>query len=120
LDFAPFEWASVLREIRDCWLLKSICIPHTVVVIGRLSFAHCGNLAVIHFDPPSSLQHFGEAVFSFCPSLRLASLPFSVETIGPRCFSNCRSLSLFSFEPNSRLTEIGESAFSERPLSGKI
>jgi hypothetical protein len=62
-----------------CSLLKSICIPLRVRVIGESSFCLCESLSSLTFEPSSKLNQIESNAFCGCSSLPSVCLPASVK-----------------------------------------
>lgn len=65
----------------------------------------------------TSTDRFGDAPFSYCPTLREVHLPATLKAIPTACFNVCTSLQKVQI-PNN-ITEIGKFAFSDRFAPGE-
>ena len=92
---------------KDCYSLKSITIPDSVISIGYGAFENCDSLTSITI--PDSVTTIGDYAFSGCDSLISITIPNSVTTIGQSAFSGCDSLTSITI-PDS-VTTIGDYAF---------
>jgi hypothetical protein len=90
--------------------LLSLCLPQSVRVLGKHSFALCEVVTQIQFLGRSRLRALKEASFLGC---RLQSLvvPRSVECLGKRCFWGSHIESL-TFAADSELTKLEEQCFA--------
>jgi hypothetical protein len=69
-----FESESKLLSIEfgaffDCSSLSAICIPSSVIDLGRHCFGNCLSLSTVTFEAGSKLSKIDKSVFSGCPSL---------------------------------------------------
>jgi hypothetical protein len=90
-------------------ILKSICIPASVEILGQRCFK-CSSLSQIIFESGSRLAQIGESAFLNCSSLVSICIPAQVEEIPIGCFSRCDSLTDLAFESDSKVVRIRESA----------
>ena len=75
---------------KDCYSLKSITIPDSVISIGYGAFENCDSLTSITI--PDSVISIGDDAFSGCDSLTSITIPDSVISIGDGAFRDCDSL----------------------------
>ena len=73
--------------------------------------------AICEINAMTSTDRFGEAPFSYCPTLKEVHLPATLKTIPIACFNSCTNLQKVQI-PNS-ITEIGELAFYDRLVPGE-
>ena len=78
------------EAFENCFLLKEINIPDSVVKIEDYAFADCAGLQKVNI--PSSVTSIGTGVFEGCLSLQTISLPNSIKDIGSYAFAGCTSL----------------------------
>lgn len=81
-----------------CYAMTSVSLPDTITSIGNSSFSECYNLETI--DLPEALETIGGSAFSDCHLLDSVLMPDSVKTIGSSAFSNCRSLTTITLPEN--------------------
>jgi hypothetical protein len=122
LDHIDIERGSRLREIGESAFagllgLQSICIPASVLVIGKFCFRRgggfgCGDLAEVLFEDGSRLSRIEEGAFAGCWGISEIWLPLSLEAVGPSCWASCKRLERIEFEGGSRLSRIGSRAFA--------
>jgi hypothetical protein len=109
-----FERGSGLEKIEDKSFyqsqMRSIVIPSSIVVLGRLSFCMCRSLESVTFEAGSRLERIEEAAFA-ATALGYVVIPASVAVLGADSFSKCASLELVVFENGSRLERIEACAF---------
>lgn len=67
-----------------------ICIPDTVINIGRSAFTGCVSLKKVVL--PKGLKFISRNAFSGCTQLEEILIPQTVEEIADWCFSGCTSL----------------------------
>ncbi len=91
----------------DCYNLRSITFPDTLVSIGDAAFIRCSSLSSITF--PDTLVSIGDAAFIRCSSLSNITFPDTLVRIGDEVFANCTGLNSVTL-PNA-LTSIGDMAF---------
>jgi hypothetical protein len=101
------------RMFCDSPSLNFICIPSTLMHIGKSCFSRCQSLSTLSFESNSKLDRIEGSAFSGCSSLKSICIPSSVRILCESCFSQCQSLSTLSFESNSKLDRIEAQAFSE-------
>ena len=94
---------------KDCYSLKSITIPDSVISIGYGAFENCDSLTSITI--PDSVTTIGDYAFSGCDSLISITIPNSVTTIGQSTFSSCDSLTSITI-PDSVIS-IEDDAFDD-------
>ena len=87
---------------------KKSVIPNSVISIGSVAFAYCGDLTSITI--PNSVTSIGSEAFRSCSGLTSITIPNSVTSIGSSAFLGCTGLTSITI-PNS-VTSIGSSAFS--------
>jgi len=99
-NHSPFY--SVIENILFDFLVKElvccpssaakngVCIPNSVINIGRNAFTGCESLKRIVI--PDNVKFISRGAFSGCFNLEEAFIPSSVEDIGDWCFNNCVSL----------------------------
>jgi hypothetical protein len=91
--------------------LTSICIPTSVYLISKDSFAFCHRAVKVEFEVGCRISVFGDGTFSDSASLQTISIPASLGFIDKHCFVACNQLLTVSFETRSRLSLVDESAF---------
>jgi hypothetical protein len=64
-------------------------LPSTVRTIGKLAFAGCDSLSIVHLDSVTSI---GNAAFAGCSRLDSLDIPELVTAIGSYAFANCTGL----------------------------
>lgn len=74
----------------NCYRLKQIDIPNSIVRIGTGSFSYCQTLNDVKLPP--SLLSIGNDAFLGCPELTRIDLPDSLNSIGCRSFGMCTGL----------------------------
>jgi hypothetical protein len=99
--------------------LKSIVIPSSVVVLGKMSFYRCWSLEWVTFESGSRLERIKHTAFQGS-GLKSIVIPSSVVVLGGQSFFQCRSLESLMFESGSRLKRIGEHAFRESRLKSIV
>ena len=115
LDFVSINNSLLKYEIvafaesafNDCWKLKSITIPNSVISIGNEAFHYCESLISIII--PNSVTSIGDYAFSGCSSLKEVIISEGCTSIGRDAFYNCSSLTSITI-PNS-VESIGLGAF---------
>lgn len=75
------------------------------------------STTICEINAMTSTDRFGEAPFSYCPTLKEVHLPAALKTIPIACFNSCTNLQKVQI-PNS-ITEIGELAFYDRLVPGE-
>jgi hypothetical protein len=75
----------------DCYNLRSITFPDTLVSIGDAAFIRCSSLSSITF--PDTLVSIGDEVFANCTGLNSVTLPNALTSIGDMAFFYCSNLS---------------------------
>ena len=78
------------EAFENCFLLKEINIPDSVVKIEDYAFVDCWGLEKVNI--PDSVTSIGTGVFEECISLKAINLPNSVKDIGSYAFAGCTSL----------------------------
>ena len=74
----------------NCFALKKILIPNSVISIGEHAFDDCSGLEDIVI--PNSVTSIGDSAFNYCLSLKKIAIPNSVTSIGNNVFGHCSSL----------------------------
>jgi hypothetical protein len=115
LHTVSFESPSRVRELepeafQDCSVLKAICVPSSVEVIGHNCFEECSSVEVT-FETGSELRKLGRSAFRHCRGLSAICILSSVAVIPRRCFAGCRSLATVLFESDAILRKISHFAF---------
>jgi hypothetical protein len=92
VEVLEFEGGSQLTELpgftfRYCILLKSICIPSSVVRIQPYSLS--GSFDVITFELGSNLREIEGLAFCGCSRLKSIRLPASLEVLDGCSLSDC-------------------------------
>lgn len=83
-----------MKTFSDCYNLKEIVIPNSVMEIEREAFANCYKLSKVTL--PKYLQTIGTRAFKRCINLESITIPKSVTYISYECFIYCYNLSKFS------------------------
>jgi hypothetical protein len=91
----------------NCFSLRNVIIPDSLIYIGRRSFSDCAKLTNVTI--PDNVKVIGEGCFSSCDNLKSIKLPSELKEIKADTFSFCSNLENISL-PNS-ITEIGDDAF---------
>jgi hypothetical protein len=91
---------STFAEFR---LLRSICIPSSVKILGQYCFARCESLSVVTFESGSRLSQIEPLAFETCPSLFSISLPSRVDTLSGSVFAFCRLKAISVADDNGHL-----------------
>jgi hypothetical protein len=84
--------------------------------IEEHSFLECHGLAVVAFEPVSTLSHLDREAFTGCSSLTSLSTPLWVEVIGFRAFDRCSGLSTVIIQAPSRFWRVGGPPSDHSPL----
>lgn len=71
----------------------------------------------VQFNSTTFKDRFGDAPFSYCPTLREVHLPATLKAIPTACFNGCTNLQKVQI-PNN-ITEIGKFAFRDRFAPGE-
>eukprot|EP00980_Cylindrotheca_fusiformis_P017036 scaffold5221_cov88-Cylindrotheca_fusiformis.AAC.3 len=74
----------------NCFGLKTVNIPSTVIKIDRCAFDRCRSLPSV--DLPHGLLEIGEKSFSGCVSIETIRIPTTVSSIGEEAFMECKGL----------------------------
>eukprot|EP00039_Didymoeca_costata_P004030 m.71038 g.71038 ORF g.71038 m.71038 type:complete len:225 (+) comp12196_c0_seq4:140-814(+) len=77
----------------ECFQLKSVDLPGTLVSLGSRAFRQCFNLNTITI--PESVVTMGDFAFKACFALNYVDIPKSIQQIGHEAFADCKSLSSF-------------------------
>jgi len=97
----------------DAWERKSeitrVRIGPKVREIPNMAFAHCTNLAEVHFN--EGLEIIGRKAFYGCTALQQAVIPSSVTELGDGAFYKCINLTVVQFDEGSALKVVGKDAF---------
>jgi hypothetical protein len=107
-----FEIGSVLERIGDsCFkrhYLKSICIPRSVILIGRACFYEA-SVDVVTFESGSQLKYLPGECFASC-SFKSISIAPSIESLWRQCFATFKGSSVqfgsIIIDPDCRLARI--------------
>jgi hypothetical protein len=103
---------SSLSRIDDwcfhSYMLRLICIPRSVAVLGASSFFDM-KFASLTFEPNSQLTCIEESCFQKS-SMRSIEIPRSVKCLGASCLLNSK-LEIVQFEANSNLKRICGTCF---------
>ena len=91
----------------NCYSLRSIEIPDSVITIGERAFYWCRSLTSVVMG--EGVTTIGDSAFENCYDLTSIEIPDSVSTIGERAFGGCSSLTSIKI-PDSVIT-IGSHAF---------
>ncbi len=76
-----------------CSQLKTVTIPATVKVIGKMAFSGCTQLTAVKYEGDvSSLVTVGDLAFAYCKSLAAITLPNTLTTLGMGAFLECEAL----------------------------
>ena len=67
------------EAFRECFVLETIDMPQTVIVIGKAAFYGCDNLNTINLS--KNLKRIGAYAFDCCPFLDILELPSNLEGI---------------------------------------
>jgi hypothetical protein len=94
---------------------RSISIPSSVVVLGKMSFAGSAILQSVAFESCSQLSEIQESAF-LETGLTSIVIPSSVIVLGKMSSAGCPRLESVTFESGSQLSRIGELAFSRSGL----
>ena len=92
---------------RNCFSLKTVTIPSSVVWIGHSAFS--GLASLVSVTIPSSVTWIGTGAFKECESLSDITIPSSVTCIGNEAFFCCKSLKNVIIPPS--VLSVGASAF---------
>ncbi len=104
------------EAFRDCYSLKRVVIPNTVITIGNSAFESCGNLNEVIIG--NSVVSIGNSAFENCQYLNHVTLGNSVVSIGNYAFSHNNPIPGYEYEPSceliipSSVESIGNNAFS--------
>jgi hypothetical protein len=71
-----------------CSILRTICLPASVEILGQECFLDCGRLSRVSFECGSRLRAIEEGAFDHCDSLEAICLPRSLEMIDGAAFSH--------------------------------
>jgi hypothetical protein len=91
--------------------LFSICVPSSIVSIGRDSFAYFKSLSFVAFESGSRLSTIEPGAFTESSSLKSICIPSGIETLTEASFKCCYGLAAVTFERHSRLSNIRRLAF---------
>lgn len=80
---------------KDCYGLKSVTIPNSVISIGDRAFEECQNLAAVII--PDSVETIGDSAFNCCYSLADVIIGSSVTEIGDNAFDYCYIRHLYMY-----------------------
>jgi hypothetical protein len=104
---APGAWIS----LRFPQSKHQPTLPESPVQVpDRIAVQSCASLAVVVFEPGSTIARIGR-LFGCCHSLVKVVLPASLKVLEPACFADLAHLESVVFETGSRLTAIGPFAF---------
>jgi hypothetical protein len=103
------------RWFLEVIVLRSVCIPWSVKIIGDRCFSNCWHLSEVTFERGSVLRGIGAGAFEYT-ALRRVQIPSSVEHIGEYSFGCCFELSAVTFESVSKLRRIEKEAFTGTAL----
>jgi hypothetical protein len=108
LEHLAFEPGSRLERIHDQAFcapsdLQSVCLPASLLEIGRAAFFGCVHLSSVTFEPNSKLKQISADAFRDCSALESFCVPSGVELVEGMCFFGCVSLSTFVFAGPSHL-----------------
>lgn len=96
------------RAFSDCYHLRQLMLPSSVMAIRDRAFWSC--VALEHIQIPTSTQRLGHSCFFRCTSLQEITVPPSVrDSIPYQAFAYCSELQTATIEANVRI--IGEAAF---------
>ena len=78
----------------DCYSLKSLVIPGSIIQIDGQAFDYCSNLSSVTFE--QGIQTIASLAFRNCSSLTSAILPKSLISVGSAAFQYCSNLATIS------------------------
>ncbi|MBO7491674.1 MAG: leucine-rich repeat domain-containing protein [Bacteroidales bacterium] len=78
--------------------LRQVCIPESVMKIGKMAFAFC---ELNHITIPESVLEIGDGAFYACDSMESLHIPKSVTKIGYNVFSSEKGLFISVAEDNN-------------------
>ena len=97
------------RAFYECYRLKSIEIPESVISIGDCAFFDCSELT--NMTIPESVTEIGAGAFEGCVSLKSITIPSGVTSVCDGTFMRCYALTSVTI-PDS-VTSIGNGSFHE-------
>lgn len=82
------DFAKGATQIKDyafngCSSLKSITIPSSVAIIGKMAFCSTGLTSI---ELPEGVKILGDRSFAGCTDLEKVTIPMSIETFGEQVF----------------------------------
>ena len=80
-------------EFYECFNLKTIILPNSVIRIDMDGFRYCENLTSITIG--NNVEIIGNSAFDGCHSLTTITLPASTKEIRNNAFGDCPSLASF-------------------------
>ena len=86
----------------DCYSLKSVIIPNSVIQIGSRAFSDCWGLTTVTIG--NGVKSIGGEAFYYCTSLTSITIPSSVtdlQTGDDGIFCGCTSLASIIVDPNN-------------------
>jgi hypothetical protein len=125
LTFVAFESDAKLSMIGEsafagCYSLESLCIPGSVLRIGRWAFLHCEPDAIwtevgntrFQFRAGFMLGDNGTVGIRYLGEELIARIPDEIELLGKDCLHECSSVAEIEFGDDCQLVQIGVFACS--------